>query len=263
MSFDAHKNLVVTKVATAPSPATSGTSLVVDSGDGAHLPTAPFNMTISPDPTGLAPDAIADASEIVRVTLIATDTLTIVRAQEGTTARTVVVGDIIAVTMTAKTITDIEAVAKGVFSSYAYIRDEKAAGTDGGTFTQGSWQTRVLNTEQADASGIVSIASNQFTLQAGTYFIRARAPALGCNFHQCKIRNITDSADTLIGTGMFADSTNNGCNVSEVQGRFTIAGAKAFELQHQCSATKATNGFGSKGNFGVTEVFGEVEIWKE
>lgn len=103
MSFDAHKNLAISKVATAPSPANSGTSLVVDSGDGAKFPVAPFNVTISPDPTGLKPDQIADASEIVRVTAIATDTLTITRAQESTSARSVVIRDFIAATVTAKT----------------------------------------------------------------------------------------------------------------------------------------------------------------
>ncbi|MBA2741121.1 MAG: hypothetical protein H0U46_03820, partial [Actinobacteria bacterium] len=42
------------------------------------------------------------------VTAISTDTLTITRAQEGTSARTVVVGDQIAATITAKTLTDAE-----------------------------------------------------------------------------------------------------------------------------------------------------------
>lgn len=106
MPFDAHKNLAVSVVATAPSPATSGTSLVVSSGHGARFPVAPFNATIWP--SGAMPDAAN--SEIVRVTAISTDTLTIVRAQEDTSARTVVVGDLIAATVTAKTITDLEGI---------------------------------------------------------------------------------------------------------------------------------------------------------
>lgn len=104
MPFDAHANLAISTVATAPSPATSGTSLVVASGHGARFPAVPFNATVWPA------DATPDPAnaEIVRVTGISTDTLTIVRAQEGTSARTIVVGDYIAATMTAKTITDIE-----------------------------------------------------------------------------------------------------------------------------------------------------------
>lgn len=102
---DAHKNFAYSTVATAPSPATSGLSLVVASGDGAKMPSpAPFNATIWP--TGVQPTS-ANA-EIVTVSGVSGDTLTIVRAQEGSAARTVIVGDQIAATITAKTLTDAE-----------------------------------------------------------------------------------------------------------------------------------------------------------
>ncbi len=105
MAFDAHKNLAYSTVATAPSPATSGASLVVQAGDGTAFPATPFNATVW---AAGAPPLIATA-EIVRVTNVSGDTLMITRAQEGTSARTVIVGDQIAATITAKTITDIEA----------------------------------------------------------------------------------------------------------------------------------------------------------
>jgi hypothetical protein len=105
MSFDAHKNFAYSTVGVAPSPAASGTSLDVAAGEGALFPVPPFNCTIWP--TSTSPRA--SNSEIVRVTGIAGDTLTIDRAQEGSSARTIVVGDQIAQTITAKTITDIEA----------------------------------------------------------------------------------------------------------------------------------------------------------
>ncbi len=104
MAFDAHKNFAVSLVATAPSPATSGTSLVVTAGQGSRFPAVPFNAIIWPG--GVATPANA---EVVRVTAISTDTFTITRAQEGSTARTVLVGDLIAATVTAKTLTDLEA----------------------------------------------------------------------------------------------------------------------------------------------------------
>lgn len=105
MPFDAHKNLAISAVATAPSPATTGTSLVVTAGHGTRFPAVPFNATIWPANTTPSPDN----AEIVRVTNISTDTLTITREQESTSARTVIVGDQIAATITAKTLTDVEA----------------------------------------------------------------------------------------------------------------------------------------------------------
>lgn len=107
MKFDAHKNFAYSTVLTAPSPAASGTSLVVQSGDGAKFPAVPFNASIWPVSTQ---PTITNA-EIVRVTAISTDTFTITRTQESTSARTVVVGDQIAAVISAKTITDIENVA--------------------------------------------------------------------------------------------------------------------------------------------------------
>ena len=104
MAVDAHKNFAYSTIATAPSPADTGTSLVVAAGDGTKFPTVPFNVTIWP--TGVQP--LTSNAEIVRVTAIATDTFTITRAQEGSTARSIIVGDQIAATITAKTLTDAE-----------------------------------------------------------------------------------------------------------------------------------------------------------
>ena len=104
--MDAHKNFAYSLVATAPSPATSGLSLIVTAGQGALFPAAPFNATVWI--TGANP--ITTNAEIIRVTAINTDTLTIVRAQEGSVARTIVIGDQIAATITAKTLNDIEGI---------------------------------------------------------------------------------------------------------------------------------------------------------
>ena len=106
---DSHANLAYGTVLTAPSPATTGTSLTVSSGQGAHFPTPPFNATVWP--AGLQP--LTSNAEIVRVTAISTDTFTITRHQEGTSARAILVTDQIAATITAKTLTDVETLAVG------------------------------------------------------------------------------------------------------------------------------------------------------
>lgn len=90
------KNFAYSTVATAPSPATSGTSLVVASGEGARFPTASFKAVIWP--AGVQP--LSSNAEIVNVTAVSTDTLTITRAQESSSARTVIVGDQIAAILT-------------------------------------------------------------------------------------------------------------------------------------------------------------------
>lgn len=98
---DAIKNFAYTTVTAAPSPATSGTSLTV--ADASVLPSAPFNMTVWP----ATAFPLASNAEIIRVTGISGNVLTIERAQESSTARTIVVGDQIAATFTAKLLNDV------------------------------------------------------------------------------------------------------------------------------------------------------------
>lgn len=78
-------------VLTAPSPMSSGTSLVLQSGQGTRFPAVPFYVTAHPPmemPT-------IDNAEKIKVTAVSTDTLTIERAQGDTTAKNIDVGWII------------------------------------------------------------------------------------------------------------------------------------------------------------------------
>jgi hypothetical protein len=148
-------------------------------------------------------------------------------------------------------------------SALLHVRDEKSANTGGGTFTSGAFQTRTLNTSVTNEISGASLSSNQITLPSGTYYIEASAPAFAVTRHKAKLRNTTDSSDTLIGTSEITynlDSTVSTC--SFVTGRFTIAAQKTFELQHRCENTKTTDGFGIENNFSVVEVFADVQIWK-
>ena len=78
---------------------------------------------------------------------------------------------------------------------HAYIVDQKAAATAGGSFTSGAWRTKDLNTEVFDYGGIVSISSNQFTLaNAGTYTIYWRSPALMIEYHISRLYDVTNTS---------------------------------------------------------------------
>ena len=83
---DTLKNLAYSTVATAPSPALSGTSLVVQPGDGTKF--AVGNAVAWPP--SVQP-SVANA-EIIRITVVAVDTLTITRTQESSTNQSILVG---------------------------------------------------------------------------------------------------------------------------------------------------------------------------
>lgn len=145
---------------------------------------------------------------------------------------------------------------------YIEIRDEKSAGTDGGSFTSGDWRTRDLNTEHADAGGHASVGSNQVTLAAGTYEVDIICPALRVDSHQAKLYNVTDAADALIGTTAYTGNGTTVRNESRITGRLTIAAQKVFEVRHRGQTTMNTTGFGDSANFGVVEVYTVARFWK-
>ena len=149
------------------------------------------------------------------------------------------------------------------FESYAIIADQKAAGTNGGSFNNGSWVTRDLNTELTDPDGIVSIATNQFTLGAGSYLIKASAPAYQVASHQVRLYNVTDTATAIVGYQAYSGTSTVVTTRSELSGRITITESKVFELQHQCVTGNPNDGFGSGVNFGEVNLFAMVEIYKE
>lgn len=82
------KDGATSTVLTAPSPATSGTSLVVQSGDGTKFPSPPFYAIVHP--VNSIP-TVSNAEKVL-VTAVSTDTFTIVRAQGIYTAKSIAVG---------------------------------------------------------------------------------------------------------------------------------------------------------------------------
>jgi len=114
--MDALVNGGYSTVATAPSSPTAGTTLVVQAGDGAKFPqTGSFDVVLCP--VGQLPLFFGTNknAEICRAT-VSTDTLTLVRAQYGTTAMSVAVGWAVDNAVTANLLSQLVAVSS---ASYA------------------------------------------------------------------------------------------------------------------------------------------------
>lgn len=150
----------------------------------------------------------------------------------------------------------------GFVRDYILLKDVKVAATPGGTFTKDTWQQRNINTEEIDTGDNCSVASNQITLDAGTYECLIKCPAYRVDNHKARLRNITDNSTTLEGTGEFTvDSADYVQTSSFIMGRFTIAAGKAFEIQHYCSTGRANDGLGVPVSF-VNEVYTIAEFRK-
>lgn len=135
------------------------TSLSVQTGDGAKFPAAPFHATLyASDPA---------AGEIVKVTAKTTDTFTITRAQEGTTAQAFNAGDKVELLVTAKLFDDFQ------------IRTEIIVSTDG----SGDYNTDGTSdqTEINEAISNLPAGGGVVHLKKGTYTIDGMVTILKSN----------------------------------------------------------------------------------
>ena len=168
-------------------------------------------------------------------------------------------GTMIGATIWETYIADNMAYFKAALDNYVHIEEQQTSGTDGGTFTSGAWQTRVLNTEVADPGGLATLASNQITLAAGTYRVHIACPAYKVGVHQARLQNISDGTTLLLGGNAAAGAADNGYTHAMIQGVFTIASSKVLEVQHRGTTTASTTGFGLATSWG-TEVYTTVEL---
>ena len=146
-------------------------------------------------------------------------------------------------------------------STYAVFADQKASGA-GGTFTNGAWRTRDINTTTYNGITGCSISSNQITLAAGTYIIEAHMPVCGVDSGASRLYNITDSSVAGFGTGFYAEGGPATDQYdANMKTAITIAGTKVFEIQQYGTTTKTSVGFGQNNGF-QTEVFTQVLIIK-
>lgn len=141
------------------------------------------------------------------------------------------------------------------------LEDQKSQNTNGGTATSGAWRDRDLNTELYDPDGLVSLASNLFTLGAGTWVIGWRAPASQVERHQARLYNNSDSSVAGTGDSGFAPGPEFTVVYSQGLARLVLGASKAFKIQHRVSATVSNVGFGRAANL-ATEIYTRVWGWK-
>lgn len=125
------------------------------------------------------------------------------------------------------------------------LTQDLAALSNGGSSVATTWTTRVINTEVADPNGICTLASNQFTLPAGTYTISFVQQFCGGYDFKGRIRNITAGTTVALSNNarVAALTANNNCESSGV-GIFTISTTSTFELQYYAQSAVATFGLG-------------------
>ncbi|BBF93389.1 hypothetical protein [Blastochloris tepida] len=140
--------------------------------------------------------------------------------------------------------------------------DRKTLNTSGGTFTAGAQQTRALTYEDFnDLPGAsLNTATGRFTLPAGSYTVKWRAPAYAVNRHKSSLYNYTNSTTVKEGSSGYCPSGAS-LDVSQGTAAIDIVASKEFEIRHICQTSQATTGLGVATNLGSYEYYTVVEIY--
>lgn len=141
------------------------------------------------------------------------------------------------------------------------------------------WVTRPLNAVIVDGIGVnLSSSTNTFTLQTGTYYITATAPAIGVLNHRIGLYSTTDSRYIAYGTSEFAGNpstaTTDISSVSKISTVLTFTANKTLRLDHWITKyTAETNKAVTFGipaavtlypaiNQNIDEIYARLEITK-
>lgn len=154
-----------------------------------------------------------------------------------------------------------------------HVREEQSIGTISQSATTNfTWNTQVLNTVKTNEISGASLASNVITLPAGTYFVHGKPSPYyfstvsgGVSKSRSRLRNTAAGSNLITGPSRSVGlgGAGFGCThdlISEVIGRFTLAGSTTIELQtyiYFTNACAASQGIGDS-----TESYAEVFIWK-
>ncbi len=142
---------------------------------------------------------------------------------------------------------------------YAIIEDKQPPDTLSGAGVVGSWNRRTLNTLSTNISGL-TLSSNEFTLPAGTYLIRCRAPAHRVGYHQIRLFNVTDSTPAIAGASMATADYDDDSGDAVLTGALHVDTPRAYAIEHWISASTGTSALGIGGAAGSEEVYTQVEI---
>lgn len=149
-----------------------------------------------------------------------------------------------------------------------HVREEQANNTASGTITANSvWTTLVLNTSKTNEISGASLASNQVSLPAGSYYTEIDVPSsfTGASnmMYKLRLRNITDSTSLIISpTYNWTGGGTAGCAFPiSVSGRFTLVGTKTIELQEWANAVLYVGSTNRSTGYSEIEVYADLKIW--
>jgi hypothetical protein len=151
--------------------------------------------------------------------------------------------------------------AASVGMSAALLYDSKTTGTNGGSASATTWNTRTLNSE-VDPDSIVALSDPNFTPTAGTYVIQAIAPAYRTEENRLRLYNVTQTSVVFAGLNAFSDAGDTVQVMAALYWIFTANGTDAYRIDHYTDTASGSIGLGLNVGDGGAEVYTQVLLLK-
>ncbi len=141
----------------------------------------------------------------------------------------------------------------------AIFENQQSNNTNGGAAATTTWTVHTLNTEvENDITGC-SLSSNQVTIPAGTYRVKAMHQHFDSDTVRLRFRSTTTSKEVKSLNSEHAQV--DGVGVAPVaEGIITLTSAEIFELSYYRDTNATAQDLGVPANAGDTEIYGRVII---
>lgn len=228
------------------------------------------------DPSGATGAVTTDhiRSLAVSTAKLAANAVTGAKLLSGTTAQLLIAsagGEFTPQTMSGAATITAGGVVSLAISGYSSAVETVGSGTSAGAAVATTWNLRgnaIAWTEVTDTVNQMSIgtggAIGQCTLTAGTYLVKASAPAYKVDTHMLRLRRFNVSAvlqETVYGTSEKAAAADTSQTRSHLWCRMTFASGDYVQLEHYTTAAEATDGLGIAAAIAtIPEGFAQIEF---
>lgn len=142
------------------------------------------------------------------------------------------------------------------------LLDQRPSGTASTNVSAFAWRITVLNTVIYNEIVGASLVANQIILPAGKYEVEAEKVVIDTAQVVIRMMNIDDTITVATGTNQYQTGVNSGADTITMNGKFTLAAPKTFEIQLRKAGNYSVYSTGKPANLGSPEVYTSVLIKK-
>ena len=153
-------------------------------------------------------------------------------------------------------------------NTFMHLQGQLPNGTSGGSSITGWNNSRIINTEVSNDIPNASMGTNEFTLPAGKYKIKAGAAIAYNNGSRTRLWDVTNNSQLAVGvsshqfvsSGSSANTLFN--SFAYLENIITLSATTSFRVDSFHESAYATQGLGLPSNSGEVEIYVDIFVEK-